>query len=72
MQSKLLQVIHRAGDIAVLGHVQVGVDLHGGADAGMADRLRKCGQVKIGIVLVLDVVVRHIGMPQAVHGDFVG
>ena len=36
---KLLQLVHRAGNIAILRHIQMRVDLHCRSDAGMADGL---------------------------------
>ena len=36
---KLLQIVHRAGDIAILRHIQMRIDLHCRSDAGMADGL---------------------------------
>ena len=37
--SKFLQILHRAGNIPVLRHIQMRVDLHCRSDAGMADGL---------------------------------
>lgn len=58
--------------MSVFRHVQVCVNFHCRADAGMSDALRKGSQVKIGIILVLQVVVCHIGVPEAVNGDGMG
>ena len=37
--SKFLQILHRAGNIPVLRHIQMRIDLHCRSDAGMADGL---------------------------------
>ena len=37
--SKFLQILHRAGNIPVLRHIQVRIDLHCRSDAGMTDGL---------------------------------
>ena len=50
----------------------MGINFHGSADAGVPDGFRECCQVKIGIVLVLDIIVGHISMSVAVDGYFVG
>ena len=55
-----------------MGHIQMSVYLHSGPNTGMADRLGKSGKVKIRIVLVVEIVVGHIGMPQAMDIDGMG
>ena len=50
----------------------MGINFHGSADAGVPDGFRECCQVKIGIVLVFDIIVGHISMSEAVDGYFVG
>ena len=57
---------------AILCHIQMGIDLHGGSDTGVADGFWEGGQIKVGIILVFDEVVRHISMSQTVHRDRVG
>ena len=50
----------------------MGINFHGSADAGVPDEFRECCQVKIGIVLVFDIIVGHIRVAKAVHSDIVG
>ena len=45
----------------------MGIDLHGGSDTGVADGFGEGCQIEVGIVLMLDVVVGHIGMAKAVN-----
>ena len=47
------------------------IDLHGCPNAGMANGFGEGCQIEVGIVLVLDIVVGHIGMPEAMHGNVV-
>ena len=51
----------------ILCHIKVGINLHGGPDAGMTDRLGDCCQIKIRIIFVLDVILGHIGMAEAMY-----
>ena len=44
------------------------VNLHGCADAGMADALGEGGEVKVGIIFVVQIIMRHIGMPETMDG----
>ena len=50
----------------------MGINLHSGADAGMTDGLAKSSKVKIGIVFVVQIIVGHIGMSEAMHRDRMG
>ena len=50
----------------------MGVYFHSCSDAGMADGFGEGSQIKVGIVLVLDVIVGHIGMAKSVDGNGVG
>lgn len=45
----------------------MGIDLHGGSDAGVTDGFGEGGQIEIRIVFMTDVIVGHIGVPKAVH-----
>lgn len=47
------------------------INFHGRPNTGMADGFGEGGQIKVGIVLVLDVIMGHISMPQAVHSNIV-
>ena len=37
----------------------------------MTNGLGECSQIEVGIILMLDIVVSHMGMPETVHGDIV-
>ena len=68
---EILQIFHRSLYKSILGHIQMGIDFHGCADAGMADRFGESGQIEIRVVFMLDVIVGHIGVPESMHGDIV-
>lgn len=55
-----------------MGHIQMGVYLHGGPNTGMADRLGKSGKVKVRVIFIVQIVVGHISMPQAMDIDGMG
>ena len=66
---KIFQIFHSPWNVAVLCHIQMGVNFHRRSDAGMADALAECGKVKIRIILVVQIIVSHIGMSEAMHRD---
>ena len=68
---EILQIFHGALDESVLSHIQMGIDFHGSSDAGVTDGFGESGQIEVWIVLMLDVIVGHIGMPESMHGDIV-
>ena len=51
--------------------IDTGVDLHGRTDAGVADHAREGRQIEIRIAAVMNVIVRDVGVPQAVDGNVV-
>ena len=50
----------------------MGIDLHGGSDTGVADGFGEGGQIEVRVILMLDVIVGHISMPQTMHSNIVG
>ena len=60
---EILQIIHGSLYKTVLRHIQVGIDLHGGSDAGVTDGFGEGGQIEIRIVFMTDVLVGLIGAP---------
>ena len=71
MQLKLLQIRFRAGDGTVEHHIEMRVDIHRRADAGVAYHAREGRQIEVRIVAVMDVIMRDVGVPQAVDGNVV-
>ena len=47
---------------AILCHIQMGIDLHGSSDTGVADGFGEGCQIEVGIVLMLDVVVGRVSV----------
>ena len=47
----------------------MGIDLHGGSDTGVADGFGEGGQIEVRVILMLDVIVGHISMPQTMHSN---
>lgn len=37
----------------------------------MSNRFGKGGQIEVGIILVLDIIMGHISMPESMHGHIV-
>jgi len=56
---EILQIIYRPLNEAILGQ---GIYLHGCPNAGVADGFGEGSQIKIGIVLVLDVIMGHVSV----------
>ena len=48
------------------------INFHGCPNAGVTNGFGEGGQIEVGIVLVLDVIVGHIGMPESMHGHIMG
>ena len=64
---EILQTFKRPLYKPVLGHIQVRIDFHGSSDTGVTDGLGEGSKIEVGIVLMLDVVVGHVGMTKAVN-----
>ena len=53
-------------------HVQVRINFHGGSDAGMPNTFAKGGKIKIRIVFVMQIIVGHISVAEAMHRHRMG
>ena len=71
-QSKIFQIVHRPLYKTILCHIQVGINFHRRPDTGVTDGFGEGRQIKIGIVLMLDVIMGHISMPEPMHGHIMG
>ena len=56
---EILQIIYRPLNEAILSQ---GIYLHGCPDVRVVDRFRESGQIEVGIVLVLDVIMGHVSV----------
>jgi hypothetical protein len=69
---KVLKILHRSLYKTILGHIQVGINFHGGPDTGVTDGFGEGSKIEVGIIFMLNVVMGHIGVPKAVHSNIVG
>ena len=69
---EIFQIFKRPLYKPVLGHIQMGINFHGCPDAGMANGLGEGSQVEVGVILMLDVIVGHIGVAKTMDSDIVG
>lgn len=72
VQSEILPLLHRTLYKSILSHIQMGVNPHGGSDAGMTCGFGEGCQIEVRVIFVLDIIVDYIGMAKPVDGNIVG